>query len=110
MSAPTLLKYSYYRPARGGHAPGDLRDAFAEALEEFEALKEGEPLPTVEVRDQEISLARLCGLLWNCTDIMPSGMCWMVQCCGVDDFLVGSTYATGARQLKELIRSASLAN
>ena len=67
----SVLVHSRYRPARGGHAPGDLRNAFLEAVEAFEVWEEGSPEPTVEVRDQPIRLSVLCGLLWNCSDIMP---------------------------------------
>ncbi|WP_342150415.1 hypothetical protein [Methylorubrum sp. SB2] len=66
-----VLIHSRYTPARGGHAPGDLRNAFLEAIEAYEAWEEGTDEPTVDVRDRPVTLSRLCGLLWNCSDTMP---------------------------------------
>ncbi len=66
-----ILPHSSYRPARGGHAPGDLRDAFLEGIEAFAAWRPGQPEPSVEVREQAVPLSALCGLLWNCSDAMP---------------------------------------
>jgi hypothetical protein len=51
MPAAILVKSSY-NPAVGGHAPGDIRDAFAEAVDAYERWDDGDPEPTVEVRDQ----------------------------------------------------------
>lgn len=70
MPQPILIRSSY-RPARGGHAPGDLRDAFLEGIEAFAAWRPGQPEPTVEVREQAVRLSVLCGLLWNCSDTLP---------------------------------------
>ena len=57
-----------YTPATGGHAPGDIRDAF---LKGVEVLWKTGSEPKLDVRDRVLSLSDLCGLLWNCTDIMP---------------------------------------
>jgi hypothetical protein len=46
----TLVK-SQYNPARGGHAPSDLRDAFLKTVEAVFDWSTGEPEPTVEVRE-----------------------------------------------------------
>jgi hypothetical protein len=72
-----------YNPSRGGHAPGHLRD-------EFENLV----FKDSDTDDQQGRLEPLCGLLWNCSDIMPSGLC------GYLDLPPGSAYAQGARYLK----------
>jgi hypothetical protein len=67
-----------HRPFGHGHAPGHIRECFGEALEAYHEwwLRGGE-LPTVtgEIRyvPHQISIAEACGLLWNCTDIMPGG-------------------------------------
>ncbi len=68
---PLRIRTPYYHPSRGGHAPGDLRDAFAEAVE----AGRGDPNQTVELRDQTVTLARVAGLLWNCRDVMPGDLC-----------------------------------
>lgn len=75
---------------RYGHAPGDLRDAFAEAIE----LDPKE----VEFRGQRITLARLCGLLWNCTDVLPQ------QIANDLDEPRLATYAAAARECMAQIR------
>lgn len=71
-----------YNPSRGGHAPGHLRDRFAD-----EVQGEGEPMT-------DSDFERLIGQLWNCTDTMPSDLCDEL------DLPVGSTYAQGARSLR----------
>ena len=99
----TILEHSRYSPARGGHAPGDVRDAFLEALEDMRGWRTGTPEPTAEVRGQAIPISRLCGLLWNCTDIMPGHACGDMQHV-IDEFPnAGATYAQAARALKALI-------
>ncbi len=115
MSNARILLHSKYRPARGGHAPGDVRDAFLEAAELLRNHQVGMPIPTVELREQEMPLSALCGLLWNCTDIMPGYACdevgsfmevngWEYEKC----LRRGATYAQAARAIRAVItRSAS---
>ena len=59
----------------GSHAPGHIRDTFLEAIDVYAAWNGQDALPTVvrEIKYQphEISLAKACGLLWNCTDTLP---------------------------------------
>jgi len=59
----------------GGHAPGHVRDAFLAAIEAFYHWDDGEPEPTVpfEINYEpvEIPISKACGLVWNCTDILP---------------------------------------
>jgi hypothetical protein len=77
--------------------PGDLRTAFEEAVEAVCDWNEGDPEPTVEVGGREILVSAVCGLLWNCGDIVPLGT---MEC--VDpDFGCGS-YAAAARVLKSV--------
>ena len=108
MRTESHLKHSNFQPARGGHAPGDLREAFEEALDAWEAMGDQDPLPTVKLRGQDVSIVELCGLLWNCTDIMPSLMCQTFESCGVNDVPHGSTYAVGARAYKALAEAENL--
>ena len=75
-----------YKPNRGGHAPGFLRDAFQEWVEEEDQEKN-----TVIIDDAEKPLQWLCGQLWNCTDVLPNGDCSLL------DIPSGSTYAQAAR-------------
>lgn len=57
-----------YQPNRGGHAPGHLREAFLEYLDDTD-----EPWGrTVFLNDEEKPIDWLIGQLWNCTDILPS--------------------------------------
>lgn len=60
---------------RNGHAPGHVRDTFLAAVEAFVSWEAGEPEPTVEFEvdyePQPIPISRACGLVWNCTDIVP---------------------------------------
>ncbi|MDP9165814.1 MAG: hypothetical protein M3O32_07105 [Actinomycetota bacterium] len=65
-----------------GHVASDLRDAFAERLADLSV-----PL-------NDATLARLAGLLWNCTDVMPSGLCEDLE------LPAGSSYAQAARKLR----------
>lgn len=101
---------SSYRPARGGHAPGDLRNAFLEAIEAYGAWIPKGPEPTVEVQDRPIGLAALCGLLWNCSDIMPGSEQQQLEdalpqrCFGEDRAGSLSTYARAARAMSAAIK------
>lgn len=70
MPNTTLPRFASYRPAQGGHAPGDLRDALLEVVENLRSWRRGDPEPSAEVRGQALPLCALCGLLWNCSDII----------------------------------------
>jgi hypothetical protein len=58
---------------RFGHYPEDTREMFREAIEAFMKWKTGEPEPKIEYGERQITISRACGLLWNCTDILPRG-------------------------------------
>jgi hypothetical protein len=75
----------YAHGRNGGHAGGHLRDPFCEWVET------GEIPAWAEHRGEPLTVDRLVGLLWNCSDIMPS---WE---CGELNLRAGSTYAQGAR-------------
>ena len=105
-----LLKGSSYLPSRGGHAPGDVRDAFLEALDIYVNREVGAAEPMVELREQQVSLCQLCGLLWNCTDILPGF--WWDTACGLAeanrrDWPRSRTYGATARWLKAMNDNAS---
>ena len=111
MPTQSVLAYSFYKPARGGHAPGDLRNAFLEAIEAYEGWDEGQPEPEIEVRDRMMPISRVCGLVWNCSDIMP-GMeqrqleDLMPRAIGEDVSGPLYTYGRAARVLKSLVLQA----
>ena len=95
----SMLKGSRFEPSRGGHAPGDVRDAFQEAVESWADWEpETKPEPVVDLRDKPTPITAVINLLWNCTDIMPSDLC---DCA---DMPAGSTYAQGARQMSRAVQ------
>jgi hypothetical protein len=63
---------------RMGHAPGHVRDTACEAFEAWIAWDGKDPEPTVEYEihyePHQITLSRACGLVWNCTDIVPGSL------------------------------------
>ncbi|PZR83764.1 MAG: hypothetical protein DI537_34360 [Stutzerimonas stutzeri] len=94
-----------YSALRGGHAPGDLRKAFADACDAYMATPSGAALPTVEFRGQSIDLRSLAGLLWNCRDIAPGHLCQtladLAHWTEIDAFNKGGkTYAQCARLVR----------
>ena len=96
----STLHGSFYSPARGGHAPGDLRDAFAEAVDAFAAWRDGDAEPRVEVRERPVPISALCGLLWNCRDALPSLLRTALEDAGFERC---GSYASAARQMKAAI-------
>jgi hypothetical protein len=90
---------------RHGHAPGHVRDMFLEAVEAYNAWEAGEPEPTVEYEigyvPRPIPISRACGLLWNCTDILPGTAFDGLEWCGVSP--KPRTYAAAARAMKREI-------
>ena len=96
------------RNGNGGHAGGHVRDMFLDAVDAYLAWEDGEPEPTVEfiVRDgnapsgwgvRPITISRACGIVWNCSDILPSGAVSTLDNCGIE--LNRRTYAAAAREL-----------
>jgi len=63
---------------RSGHLPGQHRAAFLEAVETFCAWDSKDPAPTVSFearyKSRQISLSKACGLVWNCSDILPDSV------------------------------------
>jgi hypothetical protein len=80
------------------HVANHYRDAFVRSIEgeesvagEFYADKAGARLEAMNADEQ---LRWLSGQLWNCTDILPAGVCSEL------DMRQGSTYAQAARLLR----------
>jgi hypothetical protein len=96
-----------YNPARGGHAPGHLRDLLLEAFDEavdrpwWEHLKitfYDSKQQNSWTRTSPMGRARwVLGQLWNCTDVVPGYMC------DNHDFPRGTTYAQVVRRLRKEI-------
>jgi hypothetical protein len=65
------------------------------------------PEPTVEFEvsyvPPEISISQACGLVWNCTDIIPGHLFdWLIQDADLD--IRGPTYAACARATRDIVR------
>ena len=97
-----------YRCGNGGHAPGHVRDMFLSAIESFEAWPTNTPEPMVdfEVRfePRAITLTRACGIVWNCSDILPGSAFDTLINCGLQ--LKRRTYAAAARAMSEAIKES----
>jgi hypothetical protein len=93
---------------RDGHAPGHVRDTFLSAVAAFMAWDDGEPEPTVDYEinyiAREIPISHACGLVWNCTDIVP-GIVFdqLVDDVGLE--VRRQTYAACARAMLIAIRA-----
>ena len=91
---------------KSGHLSGHLRNAFIELVDSFNVERDEITLQTkLEVEELEKSVNWLLGQLWNCTDIMPAFTCEALNdVCDIHhEIKQGSTYAQGARFLKEIL-------
>lgn len=89
-----MKHYAYDR--NGGHAKSHVRDAFLEAIELFINWRPGAPEPTVEFEERQITLTEACGLVWNCSDVLPGDYCSLFN------ERLGS-YAAAARVMKRAL-------
>lgn len=94
---------------RHGHPPGHVRSAFLDAVEAYTAWNDGDPEPSVDVEvhyePHAMPIGRVCGMLWNCTDIIPGGAFDDLIGCGLD--INRRIYAACARAMKaEIVRLA----
>src|SRR5262249_28564108 len=104
---------TYYRNLRGGHCPGHVREAFCSALYAFEGWPDGTPEPTVyfevNYEPRQILISKVCGLVWNCSDILPREMRSILQDTGLFEDMRSCTYGAAARVMRahilELTRS-----
>lgn len=82
------------------HMKGYIRDDFCDWVDNDLASEEPASLTdSVEVGWSRVwTLSKLLGKLWNCTDILPGGVC--------DDLGLrrGSTYAIAVRHVKDQLR------
>ena len=101
---------------RTGHAPGHIRDTACDAFEAWLEWDGCPPEPTVEYQinrvPRQIPISRACGLVWNCTDIVPGDLFDRLQDASIDDIgepaMKLRTYAACARYILGNIK-ASLA-
>jgi hypothetical protein len=98
-----------YQAAHGGHAPGHLRHAFLEWLEQsLETPAEATRPRTVEINGEPWPVSWLLGQLWNCTDALPQP-----EFDSINNWLEREglpkidrqTYAAAVRALKPLLNS-----
>jgi hypothetical protein len=79
-----------YQPARGGHAPGHLREAL------YQWIENGASASFVLVEETEVPAQTFLGLLWNCSDTLPSDVRQDLRRCGID----AGSVASAVRQLR----------
>ena len=84
-----------YRHGNAGPAKRHVREAFLDATDAYMAWEDGTPEPTVDFEGRPIPISRACGIVWNCSDILPSGAVDTLDGCGID--LSRRTYAAAAR-------------
>ncbi len=99
------MRTTYYENRRGGHCPGHIRDTFLAALDAYAEWENGEPEPTIEHEvgrmPRTVTLSQACGLVWNCSDILPSHAVSTVEM--IDLNVQRRTYAAVARAMRERI-------
>ena len=68
---------------RNGHSGGYVRETALNAFQEWMDWDGMSPEPTVEYEinyvPHRILISRACGLVWNCTDIVPGRVFNMLQ-------------------------------
>ena len=90
------------RSGNGGHAGAHVRDVFLSAIDAYLDWEPGEPEPMVDFVARPIPISRACGIVWNCSDILPSGAVNSLEWCGID--LSRRTYAAAARAMLAAIK------
>lgn len=100
----------------GGHAPGHLRQAFCDWVNEWKggspdmtahqlaALEAGHPqMPdTVELDGRRMSFRWLVGQLWNCRDQVPSDLRMDLVGLAGDELSTAYTYGQAVRRLRAM--------
>jgi hypothetical protein len=104
-----------YNPARGGHAPGHLRDGLLMALRKaWDTSREEAWWDYLDMTFFDPILMNLwntwtpkqrgiwlIGQLWNCRDVLPGSVCALAS------LSQGSTYAQFVRHLRNEINASS---
>jgi hypothetical protein len=64
------------------------QDTFLAALDAYENWNDGEPEPKitheVNYEPREITISEACGLVWNCSDILPGLAFSTLADCGIE--------------------------
>jgi hypothetical protein len=99
---------------RDGDAPGHVRETAGAAFQAWMGWDGSSPEPTVEYEvgyvPREIPISRACGLVWNCTDIVPGTLFDAVQETAQDwlrtdePVIKRRTYGACARAIAEHIK------
>jgi hypothetical protein len=105
---------NYAHDRNGGHSPGHVRETFLRAIDAFANWvgrgrgigPEPKVQHEVDYEPIEISLSEACGLVWNCTDTLPSDEVEVLQDCG----LASSSYASAARAMRRWISKRTQRN
>jgi hypothetical protein len=102
---------------RNGHAPGHVRETACNAFEAWMDWDGTTPEPTVEYEidyvSHHIPISRACGLVWNCTDIVPGGLFDRLQDTAQDNLrsfepvIKRRTYGACARAILEDIKATA---
>ena len=118
MEATVKSNRNTHRLPRGGHAPGYMREAFLEAVEAYYESGAEEPLPIVTIAppprmkrnplrliqrpEKSVDLRAMCGLMWNCSDILPRSERESINeiCASMYERTDVYTFAQGARALR----------
>ena len=93
---------SNYRSGNGGHAGAHVRDVFLSAIDAYLDWEPGEPEPMVDFVARPIPISRACGIVWNCSDILPSGAVSTFDQRGIE--INRRTYAAAARAMLAAIK------
>ncbi len=87
---------------QGGHAPGHLRNDFCDALEAYR-LCNNDDEDSAKITSR---LNELCGKLWNCADILPSGVRFEMEMIGLEPETTTNTFAGAARLIRAHIANS----
>lgn len=101
------MRTTYYAGRRGGHCPGHIREMFLEALEVYRNWDGGDPEPTVELQvnyePRQIPISKAAGLVWSCSDILPSDAWQTIEDTDLGELAKRRTFAAAARAMMQRI-------
>ena len=86
--------------------PGELRDAFREAIGQYGGWRRGEPEPDVSLKMQPLAIGAVCGQVSKFEEPMPAGL-WNLLATvtpGGEDLPNDHSYRSAARHLAHLIK------
>lgn len=99
---------NYENGRNGGSLPLYIREVFHSAVEGFvywhfyTAPESPELTVCLDDEHGEITLSQVCGLVWNCTNYLPTELMLRIEWI-TGEQMRGSTYACAARRLLRLI-------